>query len=166
LLIFKLLQSKIILLILIIIISIFFVYQIIKKRFSIKRILFISVIVGLGSYLLIVAPFYRGESIDRLLLIGNRLVNCINEYKAKHNDIPNSINDIYPICLDENEIEYIKNSVEYKFDDFEVINQKNRNDKGFTPLTENSFQLSIRHEILKPEYYYWDFTQRKFILTD
>lgn len=165
-LLFAILKSDLILAICIALILIIMLSYFIKKRIPLKKVvlLVLANLIFVVSFL--VLPFKRGENIDNLKSTGIELISCINKIYHERGNYPKSLDEIQTQCsILKNEIS-ISESFKYVYIDSEVINEKNKNDKGFKKLEKNSFRFYIESNVIKPDRMYYDQNLGMFVWTD
>lgn len=135
------------------------------KRRKISFIVKESILLVLFIFLIII-PFDRGRRVEGLKEAGLNLVAKITQFKSETGKLPTRIEMLYPKYLNQDEFDLIKNKVSYAYFSHEEVNKQNSHDRGFIPLKEDYFNLSINEDFLGMERLQYYNKLNKFVLTD
>ena len=130
------------------------------------KVTFFKSVLALISIFTLLIPFNRGMEINELKITGKYIVNCVNQHKIQTGAYPKDQNELVTICKNLNKIHLTDNTIKYIFVDAEIMNEKNKNDKGYTKMVNSSFRLYLEPEFMKPDRMYYNEPLNDFLLAD
>lgn len=120
-------------------ITVYFFLKLIIKLEN-KTILLLEIILIILLYFFISIPYNKEVRLIYLTELGGKLVNCIDNYYHKNSGLLQSIDSLYPICLNNDERDLAKKIVRYNVFYKDTLNKpyKKLNQQ---PIDEDFFTL-------------------------
>ena len=145
-------------------VSFLLLYLLNKSKIKRFTIILIESIFLIFSIFFLIIPFNIGNEINLLKELGFKIIKSINEDKKETSKIPLELKELYPKYIGVEELKLIETNFEYKV--YLSSNFRKGNDSLSQNLYEDDFEIHIRPDFMKPEYFYFNRNENRFVLTD
>lgn len=144
----------------------FFLIIIFFNKQNIKKKIFITTLFLFLYYFLIFIPYCRGNEILELKSFGIKLIEKIENYEVLYGKIPQTLRELYPQFLNEEDLIIIKDYFIYWYYNKDYYNEKDKIYKNVIPLEKDSYSINIEIDFLLPYYLKTNQENNNFIITD
>ncbi len=152
------LDSQIVLYFFIIVIFCFLIYKL--RNNNMKKLFVMLILAGIGLYLILIIPFYKGRLINLNFVYGKKLITSIEEYKKVNRFYPDSLGFLTIINLENKTSINIEKGFSYR-------PYYTKYDTGDKPLPEiryiENYSLSLKIPNLNSPLYIYNKTKHFFM---